>query len=280
VRLSRPLYDYSDAKVQGSRLDELVGVGVQPGKDTSRIADMVAACKLVTDNEASPTQAALAVSQSPSTVKRWLRAMQSFGEAPRRGSPTLLFPREERHLVALTLTRQALNAPLTKHAVGRLAAHILQRRDWRFATANGEPGPDWWAGFLKRWPELSTRVSSRLSSESLLRPTHENLEPWFALVRELQATVPRCRWFNLDESQIRAAAEKVLVARGTKHVHAAKPGYKGHVTILPCVSADGKVLPTMFVFQGKHAKLDLLNGGPQDAAVAVTGVHSLLARIP
>jgi len=89
----------------------------------------------------------------------------------------------------------------------------------------------------------------------------------------MQKIVPRCRWFIMDESQVRpdGGSKTVLVARGSKHVHAPKPGYSKHVTIVPCVSADGDVLPTLWVFQCKTVTVDLLKGADPKDAVAVTG---------
>jgi len=150
---------------------------------------------------------------------------------------------------------------------------MLSRRGRKFATPSQLPSRDWWHSFLERWPGLSCRKTSRLSGEALLRPTRENLGPWFELVERMQRVVPRNRWFNMDESQVRpdAGAKTVLVARGSKHVHGPKPGYSKHVTIAPCVSAEGDILPTLWIFQGKTVTVDLLKGADPRDAVAVTG---------
>lgn len=251
-----------------ARAFELVGnANLDPSP--ARTADILEACRLA--SAVGQHQASRAASVPRTTLHRWLVAMQHSSNPLRRGHPTLLDLESERRLVALALTRQALNCPLTKPALGLLAAAVAKAQDKKFATANGEPSEDWWHGFLKRWPALVARSTSRLSSDSLVRPTEERLVPWFELVKTIQAVVPRERWFNIDESQCRGDPAKVLVARGSKHVHSAKPGYKGHVTLVPCVSATGQVLAPLFIFQGKTATLDLLEGGPEKAAVAVTG---------
>lgn len=132
-------------------------------------------------------QASRAASVPRTTLHRWLVAMQHSSNPLRRGHPTLLDLESERRLVALALTRQALNCPLTKPALGLLAAAVAKAQDKKFATANGEPSEDWWHGFLKRWPALVARSTSRLSSDSLVRPTEERLVPWFELVKTIQA---------------------------------------------------------------------------------------------
>jgi hypothetical protein len=139
---------------------ELVGdpnLNLQP----QRTADILQACQLA--SQTSTNQAARASSVPLSTLQRWITAQQHSANPLRRGHPTL-FLEQERRLVALALTRQALNCPLTKPALGLLAAAVLRAQQKRFATANGEPSDDWWTGFLHRWPVLSTRKARQLPS--------------------------------------------------------------------------------------------------------------------
>jgi transposase-like protein len=244
----------------------------------ARTAELFAACKQASEED-NKSQAARAGDVSRSTLARWMRAQQANATPLRPGHPTWLDVKEEQRLVALALVRQSLNAPLTKPAFGRLAAAMMRSRNMRFLTPSGLPGADWWARFHKHWPVLSARTSSRLSSEALIRPTRENLAPWFALVDSIRAVVPPELWFNIDESQLRGDSPKVLVRRGTKHVHSAKPGYKGHVTLVPCVSATGVVKPPLFIFQGQRADISLVADGPKDSAVAVTGAMPLKVEL-
>ncbi len=210
------------------------------------------------------------------TMLRWIRAMHA-GQEVRRGRATLLKRSEERGLVALALTRQALNAPMTKVSLGHMARLILHARGKRFDTANEMPSPDWWERFLARWPILCMRKSCRLSADALTRATREILDPWFNLLQSLLNVVPDpSQWFNVDETHVRPApeAEDVLAARGSKRVHAPKVSYNSHVTMVPCVSAAGRALPPLFVFEGKTVTSLMLQGGPPGAAIAVTGLPS------
>lgn len=207
------------------------------------------------------------------TLKRWTLALAA-GKEIRRGAPTLLTHSEEQTLVGVALLRQALNAPLTKRALGTLAGQILARRGKKFA--HERPSDEWYQSFLDRWPHLSLRKTSSLSADALTRATRANLQPFYDRVAALQATVPQARWYNADEGQVAVndGARLVLAARGAQHVHSAAVGYSGHVTILPTVSATGEVLPTLFIFKGKHAAPELLQGaGPHDA-VSVTGASA------
>jgi hypothetical protein len=213
---------------------------------------------------------ARAADASETTLRRWANALAA-GHEIRRGTGTLMHYTEEQTLVGVILLRQALNAPLTKLAVGRLANKILDKGPKKFK--NNMPSPEWWSGFLKRWPHLSWRKPSHLSSDALTRATKENLAPWFTMAQPLLSRIPRHLWHNVDEGQVRVNAngKLVLVARGEQHVHAEKEAYTGHVSIVPCVSATGTALPTMWIFQGSRAAPELLRGaGPHDA-VAVTG---------
>jgi len=242
----------------------------------ARLSSLSSAAALAVDGKCSVVEAARSISVPESTMRRWVTALTSrAGLHTHAGAPTLLTTTEERSLVALLLTRQALNAPMTKRSAGLVAGAILRRRQRKFGTESGLPSKEWWESFLKRWPQLASRKPSRLSSEALLRPTRQNLLPWFELVQATLAIQPDLScWVNFDESQIRpgSADEPVLAARGSKHVHAPKSGYSKHVTIAPCVSATGAVLPTLFIFQGKTVTKEILAGANPNDAVAVTGL--------
>lgn len=210
------------------------------------------------------------------TLRRWTQALAQGQAELRRGAPTLLTLSEEQCLVGVALMRQSLNAPLTKYAMGKLASQLLAKRDKQFAK--GRPSDEWWTKFLQRWPGLSLRKPSNLSTQALTRATTENLKPWFEKAAPLLRTIGRHLWHNVDEGQVTVdkGAKLVIAARGSQHVHAEKAGYSNHVTIVPCVSATGVVLPTCWIFKGKRAAPELLDGaGPQDC-IATTGEPVLL----
>jgi len=268
-----------DSSVSGQHLDEIVHSAVTMKVNELSIDLRAAALSCIENKELQVASVARSASVAETTLRRWITALSS-GQEVRRGTHTLMTMTEERALVGLILTRQSLNAPFTKQTAGQVASLMLTRRGWKFGNAANLPSRDWWEAFLKRWPGLSFRKTSRLSGDALLRPTRGNLEPWFELVQELQKLVPRGRWFNMDESQVRpdVGSKTVLVARGSQHIHAPKPGYSKHVTIAPCVSANGDVLPTLWVFQGKRVTTDLLKGADSKDAVAVTGGFSCLSH--
>lgn len=268
-----------DSSVSGQHVDEIVHCAVTMKVNELSIDLRPAALSCIENKELQVTADARSASVAETTLRRWITALSS-GQEVRRGTHTLMTMTEERALVGLILTRQSLNAPFTKQTAGQVASLMLTRRGWKFGNAANLPSRDWWEAFLKWWPGLSFRKTSRLSGDALLRPTRGNLEPWFELVQELQKLVPRGRWFNMDESQVcpDGGSKTVLVARGSQHIHVPKPGYSKHVTIAPCVSADGDVLSTLWVFQGKRVTTDLLKGADSKDAVAVTGGFSCLSH--
>lgn len=272
-----PDSEFSDfTRPHHEMLRELVSTHVQ--LEDARCRNLRAAAETALAKE-NPNWAELAAGADVpvTTLRRWANALAA-GHEVRRGRDTLMKFTEEQTLVGVILLRQSLNAPLTKLAVGRLANRMLRLSDPNNPRkfAHELPSNEWWALFLKRWPHLSWRKPSHLSAEALVRATKENLRPWFDTVLPLLRMIPQHLWHNMDEGQVRinTSGQLVLVARGEKHVHAEQQGYSGHVSIVPCVSATGKALPTMWVFQGSRAAPELLRGaGPEDAVAVTRELH-------
>ena len=113
-----------------------------------------------------------------------------------------------------------------------------------------------------------------------VRPTRGNLEPWFELVQELQKLVPRGRWFNMDESQVRpdGGSKTVLVARGSQHIHDPSLAIRSTSRLHPVSPRMAMCCRRFWVFQGKRVTTDLLKGADSKDAVAVTGGFSCLSH--
>jgi len=64
--------------------------------------------------------------------------------------------------------------------------------------------------------------------------------------------------------------QKVFAQKGTKRIHLVAPEHGENVTIVPCGSAAGNVVPLMVIFKGKTRKSALANDLPPGSSVQMT----------
>ena len=68
------------------------------------------------------------------------------------GHPTFLTYDEEKEIVATCQAMQDLGYGLTREMVAQVVTDYLVSARRPNPFQKGVPGPDWWALFLKRWP--------------------------------------------------------------------------------------------------------------------------------
>ena len=145
--------------------------------------------------------------------------------------------------------------PLTNDILKKFATAIIRRKNYD-TQIDEERGPSdkWCQRFRKRHPEIKLRRPDR-ASNARMEVTREDEEEYFQL---LQAAVerfslqdePKCI-FNCDETGINGKElirGKVLVADG-QHPYQEKINTSGgHLTINMVISAAGRCLPLMLIF--------------------------------
>lgn len=131
---------------------------------------------------------------------------------------------------------------------------------------NNLPGKDWVELFLKRNNTLTLRFGENIKrvraavSTSVLNEYFDNLD-------EVVKDVPPGNIFNYDETNFVDDPGKklVVVRRGTKHPEVIKDTSKTSVSVMFCVSADGKMLPPYTVYKAKHIYPTWIEGGVEGA---------------
>lgn len=78
------------------------------------------------------------------------------------GGPTILTKSEEHEIVVACQTLQQFGFPMTRDIVGKIVSDYLKTTARPHRFRYGTPGPDWWRGFLRRWPTLTQRKPEHL----------------------------------------------------------------------------------------------------------------------
>ena len=148
------------------------------------------------------------------------------------GKPTVLTPVEEQEIVVTCQVLQELGYGLTREIVTDVVSTFLKDQERPSPFKAGIPGPDWWQGFLGRWPSLSERKPQHLSAKRAMAASPETLNSWFTTVKSFLEKVglmkrsgpvgdyPSRIW-NADETGfcLGSASKKILARCGSRSVH-------------------------------------------------------------
>ena len=188
---------------------------------------------------------------SRSTLQRHLDGGQSIREAHMKQQN--LSPRLEMELVRWVLTQTKLGfAP--PHSRFRMYA-------LRISRASGGPqtlGVHWVRRFLVRHPELKTIRSVRYDWKRANAACSTNIVEFFERLDDpLISAIPPEHTYNADEigSQIGIGdAPLVIGPSELKEVLIKDPLNRDWVTIVECVSGDGRALFPLVIFGGKNVQ--------------------------
>jgi len=131
---------------------------------------------------------------------------------------------------------------------------------------NNLPGKDWVELFLKRNNTLTLRFGENIKRVRAAVSTSV-LNEYFDNLNEVLKDVPPDNIFNYDETNFVDDPGKklVVVRRGTKHPEVIKDTSKTSISVMFCVSADGKMLPPYTVYKAKHIYPTWIEGGVDGA---------------
>lgn len=174
---------------------------------------------------------------------------------------------------------QEVSFGLTRETVGAVVMEFLQKAS-RPHPFKQQPGYDWWAGFLQRWPILTERRPQHLSRKRAEGANYETIHAFFERVEKLlsEAGIHYApdladRLWNCDESGLCNAvvSGRILARKGSKWVHDTAGGSgRSYTTIHGCGSASGIRLPPFIVYKGKHLYTTWTKGGAAGAMYAVS----------
>ena len=191
-----------------------------------------------------------------STLQRHIDGGQTVREAHEKQQN--LSPRQEAFLVRWVKTQTKLGfAP--PHS--RFTIYAL-----RISRASGGPqtfGRHWVKRFLKRNPELKTLRSVRYDWRRANAACSTNIVEFFVRLDDpLISAIPPAHSYNVDEigSMIGVGdAPLVIGPAELKEVLINDPLNRDWVTIMECVSGDGRALFPLVIFGGKHVQQQWFN---------------------
>ena len=168
--------------------------------------------------------------------------------------------KEEAELVDFLLRCASIGYPKTRKQALAIVQRPLDSRNAQHTVTDG-----WWASFCRRHPVLSLRTPAPLSRARAAASNSESIERYFDLLEET-LDVYRLRErphliFNMDETgmPLNPKPPKVIASSKARTVTSTSSGDKTQQTIVGCVSAGGRAMPPMVIWDRKsitptHAK--------------------------
>jgi hypothetical protein len=128
-----------------------------------------------------------------------------------------------------------------------------------FRVKEGKPAPSWkwFQTWLRNTPELHIIKTKPIASHRVDIHTEQTLRIWFEEEYRpaLEATGIRhgINVHNMDEKGARVcmpAGEEVVVPVGIKEIYTGIPENRMSVTVIECISADGRAIPPVIIVKG------------------------------
>ena len=166
------------------------------------------------------------------------------------GTHCALTTEMEEEIVRHVVDLQDAMFPITKADLQRLAFQVAERNglSTAFSKNKGIAGQKWYAGFLKRHPELSLR---RPEATSLARADGFNKEAVNKYFRNVNEIVTKhkldgTKVYNMDETGLSTVQRpsKVVCLKGKKRAGALTSAEMGvNTTCVICTNAAGNYIP-------------------------------------
>lgn len=203
-----------------------------------------------------------------STISDYLKAHKSNKIIKKPGTPTALNTDQEEKLVQGLLICSEWGFPLKCRDIQLVVKSFLDRlgKSHRTCFVNNIPGKDWINSFLRRHQHLTLRFGENIKRVRA-GVTKTTLQLYFNNINDILKDVPPTNIFNYDETNFVDDPGKklVVVRKGTKHPEVVRDTSKTSVSVMFCVSADGKLLPPYTVYKAKHLYPTWVDGGLEGA---------------
>jgi hypothetical protein len=206
-------------------------------------------------------------------VSRTTLRRRRDGTQPRRDcqpNSKKLTKLEEEAVVRRILELDVRGLAPTKDIVRDMSDRLLRER-------SGKPtGKNWVDNFIKRTPELKTRLSRPYDRQRALCEDPCVINPWFTLVQSFKEKygIQDDDMFNFDEtgfmmgvisSQLVVTSSEMPGKRKT-----VQPGNREWVTVIQGVNAAGWAIPPFVIFAGKVLISSWYNDVPRDWVISVS----------
>jgi len=204
----------------------------------------------------APTTAARIynIKKEKSVIKAWQRERKRIkSDRPKHGGQNKILKPEQHNAMIRYAVDQATNGGkgATKQMMYNCAMWL------RVQENKSVPSWKWFQLWLKSTPELHTIKTKPIASHRVDMHTEQTLRDWFE--REyrpaLEATGVRHGKYihNMDEKGARICVpggEEVVVPIGIKEMYTGIPENRMSLTVIECISADGKAIPPVVIVPG------------------------------
>lgn len=197
---------------------------------------MLWAMKAVQDGRMGINRAALEFAVPPTTLKDRIAGRVTHGTSV--GPKPYLDREEEKELVDFLLKCSKMGYGKTRGEVLKIVEATMMKK----GKKAGRISQGWWAGFRRRWPQLSLRKGDPFPV-ALEKMTHRDVfENYFDLLNETleeyDLTDKPAQIYNCDESgmPLEHKLPKTITEKGTKKVRQITSGNKTQITVLGCGS--------------------------------------------
>jgi hypothetical protein len=176
-----------------------------------------------------------------------------------RVAQQLLSQEQEISLVEWILSLEKQGHALT-HAQVREMALLISK-------ISGGPeiiGHNWVSRFLRRHPEIHTKVGVKIDTLRVQNTTTEALQAWFGLFESVQTTfqVDIANVWNMDETGIAlgvCANQTVIGSSSTSRCYKKSPENREWVSIIEAISASGRRTRPLVIFKGQQLQSTWFN---------------------
>ena len=245
--------------------------------------------KILKYDEKAMQDALVAVKQKTLSVKSaaktfnvpkttlYYKVTGKYPEKRQMGPKTNLLEEEEKLIVTWMFQSADRGFPITKSQLLDSIEMYIKKINRKTSFKDGKPGDKWFKLFMRRHPEVSSRMTQNLG-KARSSITEESLRQWFdAVLKELtdcaDVLEDPSRVFNADETAIFLApkGEKVLVRKGEKAVYLFTCNdEKECLTCLIGSNALGQLMPPMVVFKYERLPSAIINELPNNWAFGRT----------
>ena len=188
-------------------------------------------------------------------------------------------------LALWALVQQAIGCSIEPIHIRHKAAELKCVQDKKVVPEDLPPmGDHWYQGFKERFPFLSLRVASSLTSTRMAAVNKFVLTFFFKLYQEAlvmcgwtQDTLPsnnHIQVWNMDESFVdlskRVYHRKVIAGVGSKSAYRRGSTFNEHITIIACVNNHGMTIPLVLLYKGVLYPSDIIAHAPASEAPDTT----------
>lgn len=157
---------------------------------------------------------------------------------------------QERHLRNWIPIQDELGCPVSHQQVRDFASKVARRNGYEDGV-----GKNWLAAFLRRNPEVKTLKGKRIDVERFKGASTELIKGFFMLLMmPVIRKIKRENRYNMDEVGMMEGVTFNGLGLGNSQKKATllkQPGSRSWISILECISAEGRVLDPLVIFKGK-----------------------------